>query len=70
MKYYTVFVWGNIEPNVSEAFFTEEERDEHAKYLREEHGRDHGIYMLNIDNNGIPQMGAYSGEFFNEDIEE
>jgi hypothetical protein len=66
MKYYVLIMWGDIEPQLTEAFTTEETRDQHARDLRKEHGNDHGIFPLDVDENGKPEVGAYSGGFFME----
>ena len=71
MTYYTIFVWRDIEPHLSKPFDSTVERDNHALYLRKEHGEAHGIFWMDIldleGGHDTPQMGAYSESFFNED---
>ena len=70
-KYFVVKVWGDVEPELSQPCTTEEERDQLAKEMKkkdtEEEGDDYsGIYWLNIIN-GVPEIGSYSGIFFEEE---
>ena len=38
--------------------------DKEAKRLKKKYGDEHGIYALNIDESGIPEIVSYSGAFF------
>ena len=71
MGIYLVFVEGDIEPRLVGPFADGDERDRKARELRREHGRDHGIYMLDVDpRSGAPSIDAYCGGFFMEEDEE
>lgn len=64
MNYYVVVVWNDIEPELRGPFKTEEEQDKYARALKTEHGNDHGIFPLNVDDRGEPDIGAYAAGFF------
>jgi len=67
---YLVFVEGDIEPRIVGPFADGDERDRKARELRREHGRDHGIFMLDVEpSSGVPSIDAYCGGFFMEDEE-
>jgi len=67
---YLVFVEGDIEPRIVGPFADDDARDRKARELRQEHGQDHGIYMLNITPaSGAVTIAAYSGAFFMEEEE-
>lgn len=64
MKYYVLKVWQDVEPELSEPFDTEEERDNEALRMKKEDGDDEsGFYRLDIDDNGmnncIPSVSSY-----------
>jgi hypothetical protein len=61
MKYYVLGIWGDVEPNLSEPFDTEEDRDADALRMKQENTMDDGgIYRLNIDDKGNPTVDSYS----------
>lgn len=62
-KYYVIIVFGDVEPELSQPYDTEAERDAHARNTKDPHDED-GIYWLDIDEHGTPTTGAYSGGFF------
>lgn len=64
--YYVLFVVNDIEPELHGPFGDPDERDDHARKLRREYGNDHGIFPLDIDDDGIPSTSAYSAGFFME----
>jgi len=67
---YLVFVEGDIEPRIVGPFADGDERDKKARELRQEHGRDHGIFMLDVEPvSGTPNIDAYCGGFFMEEDE-
>ena len=67
---YLVFVEGDIEPRIVGPFVDGDERDKKARELRRENGRDHGIFMLDVEpTSGAPSIDAYCGGFFMEDDE-
>ena len=69
MRYYLVFVHDDIEPDLMGPFPSEELRDDKAIDIREEFGKDHGIYALDIDGPGKPTIAPYPGKFFMEQKE-
>jgi hypothetical protein len=66
MNLYLLLVWNDVEPDIAGPYQTPEHRDTQARLFREEYGEDTGIYMLDIDNQGNPYSGAYSGGFFEQ----
>jgi hypothetical protein len=68
---YLVFIENDIEPRIVGPFADGDERDRKAHELRRERGRDHGIFMLDMDPvSGVPMMDAYCGGFFMEEDEQ
>lgn len=63
-RYYIVFVHDDIDPEVRGPYLCEELRDDAARALRKEFGKDHGIYPLNVNGHGKPSIETYSGKFF------
>lgn len=66
-KFYVILVVGDVEPELSQPYDTEAERDVNALQCRIEHPED-GIYWLDLDEHGTPTTGAYTGAFFMGDI--
>lgn len=67
-QFYTIFVWGDVEPEIFGPFDTEEERDEKSHEIRRKEGSDEGgLYMLNVSASGNLEVGAYTGGFFDQD---
>jgi len=65
MKYYVLFIWGDVDPQEPIGpFATADERDEMALTIRQDEGD--VIYQLDIDEDGIPFVFAYSNLFFEE----
>lgn len=64
INYYLVFVHDDIDPELMGPFSSKEYRDDRAIALRKEFGKDHGIYLLDIDGPGKPTIETYSGKFF------
>jgi hypothetical protein len=66
MKFYLLIVRGDVEPELKGPFPTEKMRDAYAKNYR--HTRDKeaedGLYPLDVDKQGNPNIDAYSGGFF------
>ncbi len=63
MKYYVLFVWNDIEPELIGPFDTEEERNRAALEKREAEGDSHGYFMLNSP--ARVEISPYGGGFFN-----
>lgn len=66
-KFYVIFVWEDVDPTLYGPFPSKEKRDGYAKALRKKEGRDHGIYPLNVDDEGNLNIGSYTGIFFGEE---
>jgi hypothetical protein len=69
-KYYLIMVWQDIEPELHGPFRSVGMRNNHAKALRREHGKDHGLFPLNITAKGLAKVGSYTGGFFMEEEEQ
>ena len=65
-KFYVLFVWGDVDPDLIGPFDTDEARDEEAKEKRYQEGDEHGYYWMDVDEEGIPNVGSYTGSFFEE----
>lgn len=70
MKYYLVFIWQDVEPELFGPFLTEKERDDKALEKRKEEGDKHGYYMLTVADTGMVEMDTYNGGFFEDADEE
>ena len=66
---YLLLVWSDIEPDLAGPFAGDSDRDAYAREFREKYGPDHGIFLLDIPEEGQPAVEGYSGGFF-EDEEE
>lgn len=62
--FYLLVVEGDVEPMLDGPYRTADERDQEALAWRAKHGPDNGLYMLDVDADGIPHVEAYSGGFF------
>ena len=68
---YLVFVENDIEPSIVGPFTDGDERDRKARELRRTRGRDHGIFMLDVDPvSRATTINAYCGGFFDQDGDE
>jgi hypothetical protein len=56
-----VFVWEDVEPSLLGPFDNDEERLEAALVVRKKDGKDHGLYRLNINKEGLPEIDSFSG---------
>lgn len=52
IAHYLLVVWDDLEPSLMGPYKTERLRLRAAKGLKKEHGDDHGIYALNLDDGG------------------
>lgn len=68
VDYYVVQVWGDVEPELHGPYTTDDERDAAAKKIREDDQDDlpGGVYWLDVTAVDAPEIGAYSGGFFQE----
>jgi len=62
MKYYVLFIWKDIEPELFGPFETIEQRDTKAKELEKENGVESGYFP--IESESKVNVGSYSGSFF------
>lgn len=69
MKYYLVIVVEDVDPEIHGPFETELFRDNFAIRHKREHGDEDGIFPLDIPEQGEPAIFAYSGGFFQDNIE-
>lgn len=69
-KFYLYEVWCDVEPVISGPFDTREERDAHARKLREADPQErNGLFPLDVQllaGEYVLRTGAYSGAFFEE----
>lgn len=65
MKYYLVVCWGDVEPEVlTQVYENESTVNIAALKKRAELGPENdGIYWLSIDDEGVPEMGSWTGGF-------
>lgn len=56
-----VFVWEDVVPYLHGPYENDDERLEAALVVRKRDGKDHGLYRLNIDKEGLPEMLSFSG---------
>jgi len=62
--HYLLYVVGDVEPTLEGPYPTGDARDQKAIEIRNEEGIDAGgLYMLDVDANGVPTVGAYTGGF-------
>jgi hypothetical protein len=62
-KFYVLLIWGDVEPFLKGPFLTEKLRDDESRRLKSKHGDKHGIYPMNVDENGVPKIGTYPNIF-------
>lgn len=60
-KRYLVFVWGDVEPEIMGPFTDADDRNAMAGMIRAREGDEHGLYRLDIDEQGVPSIGAFGG---------
>lgn len=56
-----VFVWEDVEPSLLGPYDNDDERLEAALVVRKRDGKDHGLYRLNINKEGLPEIYPFSG---------
>ena len=64
-KYYILYVWGCIEPEVCGPYDDEATRDAEARRMnQEDEGRDDVVFAMDVDVlRGVPDVHGYSGGF-------
>ncbi len=67
MKHYLFVTEDDVEPEIQGPFGSAEERDAAARAFRNEHGSDHGLFPLDILDDGMPETWAYSSAYLEED---
>lgn len=66
-RHYTVFVFGDVEPEVHGPFASPDERDAKSLEIRREQGIDGGgIYWADVSPSGELEIGAYTGGFLDD----
>lgn len=68
-QYWLVIICGDVEAELQGPYPTDEARDAAAKAYRADDGGEFsdGIHWLDIDSQGAPSIGDYSGGFFDTD---
>ena len=64
---YLLVVMGDVEPATLGPYRDAEERDQEARNWRAREGDADGLYRLDIDALGIPQVSPYSASFFDSE---
>ncbi len=68
--YFLLYVWQDVEPQITGPFHDENVRDTQARVLRRKEGPDEGgIYWVDVDVSGNISVGAYTGGFL-DDVDE
>ena len=68
--YYVLIVLGDIEPELRGPYRDAEDRDLAAKQHRKRDvSENDGIFWLDVGEHGKPEVGSYSGGFFDEESE-
>ena len=67
MKLYLFITEGDVEPQIQGPFKSEAQRSVAAKAHKRENGDNDGIFMLDVDSQGVPTTYSYSNGFFEED---
>lgn len=62
-KYYVLFIWGDVDPELIGPFKSEAERNAKAKQLKAKRGDDHGIFRME-EKDGEVTVGPYPVDFF------
>lgn len=72
-QFYFVHIQSLVEPLLKGPFDSEDRRDDEAKEYRrtsEDYEDCDVIFWMDVNENGVPEIGSYSGAFFDEDGEE
>lgn len=67
MKYYVLFVEGDVEPSLVGPFDNEEERDAEARRVRAEND-ENGVYALEVTPDGIPAVRSYGASEIDSEV--
>lgn len=71
IHFYLLVIWEDVESSIRGPYANEHERDRAARWIRNEHGDSHGIYLLDIDDQRVPHVYDISGGVFEDpDVEE
>jgi hypothetical protein len=60
-KHYLLVVYGDVYPVLRGPYKTSASRDRAAKRHRRAHGNDDGLFRLDRDRSGSPQVSAFGG---------
>ncbi|RQV94821.1 hypothetical protein EH221_07025 [bacterium] len=58
-KLYLVVIEGDVEPRILAEYATDEKRVEAARKYRQEHGDEDGLFRMDIDENGVPELDSF-----------
>ena len=59
MKLFLVVIYGDVEPSVLDEYSSDDQRVRAARNYRKRHGDRDGLYRLNIDKRGTPEMEPF-----------
>jgi len=63
-QYYLLVIWGDVSSEVKGPYRNEEERNFAAlKYKEDDPNEENGLYMLDVDERGVPSVYDYSGGY-------
>jgi len=58
-KLYSVVIEGDVEPAILDEYVNDEQRVKAARKYRKQHGDEDGLFRLNIDENGDPELESF-----------
>ena len=64
MRYYVLTIRGGIESELSVGHYDERQRNRQARKIHKETKDTDAVLWLNIDEDGIPEVGSWTREFF------
>ena len=67
MKHYLIVVEGDIEPSVEGPFTPKKLAAQARESRKQDPEQQNGLFWLDIDKNGKPKIGAWSGGFFEDE---
>ena len=66
MRRFLVVIEGDVEPSILSEFKSDIARVEAAREYRKSHGDMDGLFRLNIDDNGTPEMESFGSAEIDE----
>ena len=55
---YLILIWGDVEPWLEGPYQNDEERHKAAQVIRQKEGEQHGLFALDIDDDGKPSVST------------